>query len=177
MSSASTCAWAFVFPSEHVNTRLALVSALQVLLALSTWQQGREFPWFVVHAWQQCPCFTGWHRLWLTVSSSTAASHWALWLLALVNPECSPSFVDTLQLWCSSCTHQKAGDRAQGRGLHFSLLIVSEFSVDDKSSSVKVIQLHLFLYLFKRLPFLNRISGGSSLFSTSLTALSLFNSK
>lgn len=91
----------------------------------------------------------------------SAAAHW---LLAAVNPECSPGFGHSLQLCCSSCTHQKADDGAQGWGLDFSLLIVSEFSVGDKTSSLKEIQLHLFLYLFKRLLFLSHISRGSSTF-------------
>jgi len=54
LSSADTCAWALVFLSEHVCTRVDVVSALQgrvkVLLALSTWQWGCELPWLVVHA-------------------------------------------------------------------------------------------------------------------------------
>lgn len=52
--------------------------------------------------------------------------------------QCSPSFGDSFQLCCSSCTHQRAGADAQGWGLDFSLLIVSDFSVDKTSSLTPV---------------------------------------
>lgn len=57
---------------------------------------------------------------------------------------------------------KKAGRSAWGWGLDFSLLIVPQCSVHDKTSSLKGIQLHLFLYLFKTL--LSFISRGSSTF-------------
>lgn len=101
------------------------------------------------------------------VSSSTAVSHWAHWLLAAVQPECSPGFGNSFQLWCSSCTHQKAGDGAPGWGLDFSLLIVSKFSVDDKTSSLRdpvtFASVYLFTYL-TRFFFWVVISRGSSTF-------------
>lgn len=177
----TVCAWAtfklqLTFWAVPVHVLGLLFSPLSASIPAWLWFQLCRFcfpcppesrmwiRWFVVRAQQQCPCFTGWHRLWLTVSSSTAVSHRARCWLAVVQPECSPSSGDGFQLWCSSCTHQKADGGARGWGLDFSLLIVSEFSVDGKTSSLKEIQLHLFLYLFKTLLFLSCISTGSSIF-------------
>lgn len=91
----------------------------------------------------------------LTINSSKATSRWTHHFLAAINAVLQVTLNPSPRaaIVSSCCVHpipiKKAGTGRQGWSFDFSLVILFKFSVDDKTSSVKEVQLHLFLYLFK----------------------------
>lgn len=125
----------FCFPVWICPYPLALVSALQVLLALAHLTAGMWIPVVCGPCWAAVSLFH-WVAQAVAVSAAARRCHTEHTGYLLLYNQCSPNFGVSFQLCCSSCTHRRAGAAAKGWGLDFSLLIVSEFSVDDKTSSL-----------------------------------------
>lgn len=155
----------------------------KVLLALSAWQWGCELLWFVVPAQQWCPYFTGWHSLWLTIKSNKATSYWTHRFLAAVRA------VLQVTLKCSqsaaivySCgVHPVPIKKLVMIYKDGALISVWLYSLGSQLM-IRPAQLKRYSYIcfcaYLKDFFFSEVSTEVPvLFSTSLTALSLFNSK
>lgn len=97
----------------------------------------------------------------LTINSSKATLHWTHHFVAVVNAalqvtlNCSPKAA----IVSSCCVHpipiKKLALADKDEVLISVWWYCSKFSADDKTSSVKEVRLHLFLYLFKTFFFFN----------------------